>query len=67
MEGGFYCGSMSPQVSTLLYVDLEGNARVLWQHKGEPDFIWGIPPPDGRYTAIEGFSFNSNVWMLENF
>jgi Tol biopolymer transport system component len=64
---GFYCGSMSPQVSTLLYVDLEGNARVLWQHKGEPDFIWGIPSPDGRYIAIEGFSFNSNVWMLENF
>ena len=31
---GLYCGSVSPQGSTLLYVDLKGNARVLWQYKG---------------------------------
>jgi len=31
---GLYCGSASPQSRTLLYVDLKGNAHVLWQHKG---------------------------------
>ena len=31
---GLYCGSVSPQGRTLLYVDLKGNARVLWQYKG---------------------------------
>jgi hypothetical protein len=38
---GLYCGSQSRQGSTLLYVDLKGNARVLWQNKGGGD-IWGI-------------------------
>jgi hypothetical protein len=75
---GFYCGSVSPQGRTLLYVDLEGNARVLWQFKGAGvniwgniwNFwgnIWGIPSPDGRYLAILGSVYNSNVWMLEGF
>jgi len=38
---GLYCGSNSPQGSTLLHVDLEGNAKVLWQHKGlSGDLVW---------------------------
>ncbi|MBV9296690.1 MAG: serine/threonine-protein kinase, partial [Acidobacteriaceae bacterium] len=31
---GTYCWSASGQGGTLLYVDLNGNARVLWQYKG---------------------------------
>jgi serine/threonine protein kinase/Tol biopolymer transport system component len=63
---GLYCGSVSARGNTLLYVDLAGNARVLWQKKGG-DQIWGIPSPDGRYLAIRGDVRNSNVWMLEGF
>jgi eukaryotic-like serine/threonine-protein kinase len=63
---GIYCWSASVQSGTLLYVDLEGNARVLWQKKGVYDG-WGIPSPDGRYLAILGSVTNSNVWMLEGF
>jgi Tol biopolymer transport system component len=65
-EKGFYCGSGSAQVSTLLYVDLKGNARVLWQKKSG-HLIWGIPSPDGRYLAILGQVRKANVWMLEGF
>jgi DNA-binding winged helix-turn-helix (wHTH) protein/dipeptidyl aminopeptidase/acylaminoacyl peptidase len=64
---GFYVGCVSPQARTLLYVDLKGNARVLWQYKGAGQSIWGIPSPDGRYLAILGVAFNSSVWMLEGF
>jgi len=65
---GLYCGSRSPQGNTLLYVDLMGNARVLWQYKGASDsLIWGVPSPDGRYLAIRGDVTNSNVWMVEGF
>ena len=64
---GLYCGSVSPQSSTLLYVDMKGNARVLWQFKGTGGSIWGVPSPDGRYLAILGSVNNSNVWMLEGF
>ena len=64
---GFYCGSVSPQNRTLLYVDLNGNARVLWQYKAAGGQIWGVPSPDGRYLAILGSVQNSNVWMVEGF
>jgi Tol biopolymer transport system component len=64
---GLYCGSTSPQGRTLLYVDLKGNARVLWQYKGGSGEIWGVPSPDGRYLAIRGDVINSNVWMVEGF
>ena len=62
---GLYCGSVSSQGGTLLYVDLKGNARVLWQYKGTDREIWGVPSPDGRYLAIMGNVTNSNVWMVE--
>jgi eukaryotic-like serine/threonine-protein kinase len=64
---GFYCGSVPSQGETLLYVDLQGNARVLWQRKGVRNTIWGVPSPDGRYLAMANWSLNSNVWMLEGF
>jgi hypothetical protein len=63
---GFYCGSHSVQGHTLLYVDLKGNATVLWQNKGW-GYIWGVPSPDGRYLAILDWVFIGNVWMLEGF
>ena len=66
-EKGIYCGSASPQGRTLLYIDLKGNVRVLWQYRGTGDRIWGIPSPDGRYMAIRGGAFSSNVWMVEGF
>jgi eukaryotic-like serine/threonine-protein kinase len=64
---GLYLGSFSRQGSTLLYVDLKGNARVLWQYKGAGGYTCGIPSPDGRYLALLVSATNSNVWMLEGF
>ena len=65
---GFYCGFISPQLRTLAYVDLNGNAQVLRKYGGEgTGFVWAIPSPDGRYLAILGDGVNSNVWMLTGF
>lgn len=66
---GMYCGSVSAQGrSILLYVDLAGHARVLWQHKlGAGSSLWGVPSPDARYLAMGADVSNSNVWLLENF
>jgi Tol biopolymer transport system component len=72
---GLFCGSNSPRGGTILYVDLKGNARVLWHFEGSSPVgsvvdvgsIWGIPSPDGRYLAIESMMENCNVWMLEGF
>jgi Tol biopolymer transport system component len=64
---GLFCGSYSPQGSTLLYVDLKGDARVLLQHKSAFGVVGGVPSPDGRYVAILGGVLSGNVWMLEGF
>jgi hypothetical protein len=64
---GLYCGSVSSQRLTLLYVDLKGNAKVLWQYKGSSGVIAGVPSPDARHLAIDVKVDNSNVWMLEGF
>ncbi len=64
-QKGFYCGSVSPKNNnTLLYVDLQGNARVLYDGSNTSS---GIPSPDGRYLAMQVEAANSNVWMLEGF
>ena len=64
---GLFCSSYSPQGSTLLYVDLKGDARVLWQSKAMLGVFGGVPSPDGRYLAIQGEAIRSNVWMVEDF
>ncbi len=51
----------------LLYIDLEGHARVLWQDAQTAWQFGGVPSPDGRHLALLTFSGDSNVWMLENF
>jgi eukaryotic-like serine/threonine-protein kinase len=63
---GLYVGSDSPRGATLLSIDLKGHATVLWEQKGGTP-TWGIPSPDGRQLAIEGYTVDSNVWMIENF
>jgi len=50
----------------LLYLDLKGNSHVLWQQKGSLGTS-ALPSPDGRHLAIQGWSMNSNLWVLENF
>jgi WD40 repeat protein len=64
---GLYCVSRSPQGDTLLYVDLKGIARPVWQHKGWAGETWAVPSPDGRYLAIGSGVLTNNVWMLEGF
>jgi serine/threonine protein kinase len=50
----------------LLYLDLRGKTRVLWEQEGSLG-ISALPSPDGRHIAIRGSKVNSNIWMLENF
>ena len=49
---------------TLLYVDLFGNAEVLWEHASP---YLSSPSPDGRYLAIADHTMDRNLWMMENF
>jgi serine/threonine protein kinase/DNA-binding winged helix-turn-helix (wHTH) protein/Tol biopolymer transport system component len=72
---GFYVSSGPFLTSVLLFVDLEGNARIVREQKGGKvpggrggfSGPWGVPSPDGRHLAILDWNRNRNVWLMENF
>jgi Tol biopolymer transport system component len=64
---GFFCGATTGgNSSTLLHIDLDGTARVLWTQPGI-HYMWGIPSRDGKFVAAFGATHTGNVWTAENF
>jgi len=63
---GLFVSSINDRGSVLLNVDLEGDARALWEHRGAGG-TYGSPSPDGRHLAMLDWTVNTNVWMLQNF
>ena len=63
---GLFVSSFTDRGSVLLRVDLNGSARLLWEHQGGID-TYAVPSPDGRHLAMRGWSVDGNVWMMENF
>jgi eukaryotic-like serine/threonine-protein kinase len=51
----------------VLHVDLQGNAHPLWEDAGGSGETLAVPSPDGRHLAMQGWTTNGNLWMLENF
>ena len=62
---GLIVPSIDARAATLLYVDLQGRTRVLWQEPGALD-ISGIPSPDGRRLAIWVRSLSASLWLAES-
>jgi Tol biopolymer transport system component len=52
---------------TLFYVDLHGNAHVVWNSPGAAAETFAIPSPDGRHIMISTWTRNDNMWMMEDF
>ena len=63
---GLFVANSMPGGAALLYVDLQGNAHVLWQQRGGTG-TYAFPSPDGRHLAFLGWTVEGNVWMMENF
>jgi Tol biopolymer transport system component len=62
---GFYIGSSD---GALLFVDMDGNADILWRRETLWDYGPGaLPSRDGHHLAVAAWTIDSNVWMLENF
>jgi len=68
---GWFVSSGSEGSETLLFVDLKGQAQVLWRQFSFLPWTtpgtWGIPSPDGRHLALGASTFSGNAWMMENF
>src|SRR6202030_2117001 len=65
-KGLFVTSNPTGWKSSLLYVDLAGNAHQLWQVKGASQ-SWGIASRDGKYLAIPAPTISSNVRMAEGY
>jgi hypothetical protein len=63
---GLYGSSPTQRGDILLNTDLHGRAHVIWERRGSLATS-AVPSPDRRHLAIESWSLNSNVWMLEHF
>jgi len=61
---GWYVSSPSSAGTDLLYLDLNGGARVVW-HLPAGIYIDGIPSPDGRHIALTYTTSISNGWMFK--
>ena len=61
-----FVGASGPAGTAMLRIDLEGHAQPIWQQP-TPSDSWGVPSPDGRHLAMYGTSWDSNVWMIDNF
>ena len=61
---GLLVPRVDARAATLLSVDLQGNARVLWEQPGARD-ISALPSHDGRHLAIWVRSRNANLWLAE--
>jgi Tol biopolymer transport system component len=63
---GLFVSSLEEGGSALMRVDLQGNARILWEQTGGVR-TYGVPSPVGRHLAMQEWTGDSNMWMLENF
>jgi serine/threonine protein kinase len=63
---GWFTSGPTPTGWVVLHVDLQGVADRLWEQKG-PALVYGLPSPDGRHLAIDRWTVNRNVWVMENF
>ena len=51
----------------VLHLDLQGNTHVLWENLGGSGETLVKPSPDGHYLAMQSWTTNGNMWMMENF
>jgi serine/threonine protein kinase/Tol biopolymer transport system component len=63
---GFYIADRTKRGAVLSYMNLHGNAHILWEIPGSP-WTYARPSPDGRHLAIATSSISNNLWMMENF
>lgn len=62
-----FVSNWTPQDTSLLRIDLDGNTHVLWHQRLNFLGTEGIQSPDGRHLAVAVFTTDSNAWMIENF
>jgi serine/threonine protein kinase len=63
---GFFVSQTTPTETRQLYVDMSGEASLLWRQAGK-SMSWGIPSPNGKYLAMMIYTDDSNVYTIDDF
>jgi len=64
---GFFVTAWFPDSFSLLHVTTAGKIESLL-HNGHTQWICcPVPSPDGKYLAFRALTFDSNVWMIDDF
>ena len=58
-----YVASPTKRGCALLYVDLRGKSKVVWEQRGGLSTV-GVASPDGQQLAVTRWSLSSNVWEM---
>ena len=62
---GLIVPKITNSAGEIIYLDLQGNAKVLW--KCSSDACFAGSSPDGRHLAVYERKVSANMWMMENF
>jgi serine/threonine protein kinase/Tol biopolymer transport system component/DNA-binding winged helix-turn-helix (wHTH) protein len=63
----FYATPHSPYLYNILHITLTGKAQKLLDN-GRPQWMVSpLPSPDGKYLVFDAQTWDSNVWMMDNF
>jgi Tol biopolymer transport system component len=63
----FFVTCWRPDSFDLVYVNLTGKVTRLFQNGHRQWLINPLPSPNGKYLAFEAETWDSNIWMIENF
>jgi Tol biopolymer transport system component len=64
---GFFLTTFLPASFNLVHVTLSGKVKLLLNNTHRQWMTRPRPSPDGKYLAFQAQTWDSNVWLLENF
>jgi Tol biopolymer transport system component/predicted Ser/Thr protein kinase len=64
---GFFLTTWLPASFNLVHVTLSGKVQLLLNNARTQWMLKPRPSPDGKYLAFQAQTWDSNVWLLENF
>ena len=64
---GFFLTTFLPASYNLVHVTLSGKVKLLLNNAHRQWMTRPRPSPDGKYLAFQTLTFDSNIWLLENF
>jgi eukaryotic-like serine/threonine-protein kinase len=64
---GFFLTTLLPETYNLVHVTMSGRVQLLLNNAHKQWMYEPLVSPDGKHLAFQVESYESNVWLLENF